>query len=86
MDPENKVSGEIKWAEKATKIHQIYTRQVIKLQAEQAAVISNGRVIGSFNDNETFTQDDFALLERYSLSSYGDKLLEALTKHEGNVC
>lgn len=50
-------------------------------------MISNGRFIGPFNDNETFTQEDFALLERYSLSSYGDKLLEALkkTKNEGNV-
>ncbi|QQP41205.1 Uncharacterized protein FKW44_015496, partial [Caligus rogercresseyi] len=37
-------------------------------------VVVNGRVIGPFEKDESFNSDDFNLLEKFSMSQFGDKL------------
>lgn len=54
----------------------------MSLDDKGQVVIFNGRVIGPFDDNEEFTSEDIALLERYSQSTYGDKLFKYLLKSQ----
>lgn len=58
----------------------IYSQRVLKLKEGERAVIANGRVLGPFDDDETFTEEDFNLLERFSSSSYLEKIIKALSK------
>lgn len=44
------------------------------------AVLCNGRIIGPLDSGEEFTSEDFSLLERFSQSTYGDKLFMKLIK------
>ncbi|XP_067014377.2 UDP-glucose:glycoprotein glucosyltransferase isoform X2 [Anabrus simplex] len=59
-------------------IHKLYCRQVLNSAPGGRAVVTNGRVLGPLEPAEKFTVDDFSLLERYSMNSYGDKILKAL--------
>lgn len=52
------------------------------MNAGHRAVIHNGRIIGPFDDEEEFTDDDFSLLERFAHSTYGDKLFKHLIKSD----
>lgn len=45
-------------------------------------VICNGRLVGSFDDDELFTREDFSLLEKYSYSTYGEKLNKIIDEIE----
>ncbi|XP_058805620.1 UDP-glucose:glycoprotein glucosyltransferase [Phymastichus coffea] len=64
------------------KIHKHYCEHFLNMDVDERAAIFNGRVIGPFDENEEFTSDDFALLERHSQSTYGDKLFEYLLKNQ----
>ncbi|XP_072300712.1 UDP-glucose:glycoprotein glucosyltransferase 2 isoform X2 [Eucyclogobius newberryi] len=48
---------------------QLFCREVLKLSPGERAVISNGRILGPFYEEEEFTVDDFHLLEKITLSS-----------------
>ncbi|GBM24555.1 UDP-glucose:glycoprotein glucosyltransferase 1 [Araneus ventricosus] len=64
--------------EKSLKHHKVFSKKVLKISPGQRAVVINGRVVGPFDENEEFTQEDFHLLEVYSKSLYADKLVSEL--------
>ncbi|XP_033842246.1 UDP-glucose:glycoprotein glucosyltransferase 2 isoform X1 [Periophthalmus magnuspinnatus] len=53
---------------------QLFCQEVLKLSPGQRAVISNGRILGPFNEEEEFTVDDFHLLEKITLSGSAEKV------------
>ncbi|KAM9851238.1 UDP-glucose:glycoprotein glucosyltransferase 2 [Aulostomus maculatus] len=53
---------------------QLFCREVLKLSPGQRAVISNGRILGPFEEQEDFTVEDFQLLEKITLSSSAEKV------------
>ncbi|CAG9768969.1 unnamed protein product [Ceutorhynchus assimilis] len=59
---------------KHLKMFRLYNENVLKLQEGERVVIANGRVLGPLGKKETFSQEDFALLERYSSATYLDKI------------
>jgi hypothetical protein len=72
------------------KVQQLYCRHVLNVPAGGRAIVTNGRILGPLEETEKFTLDDFALLERFSLNSYGDKILQTLRKKtadgvDGNI-
>ncbi|KAM4731815.1 UDP-glucose:glycoprotein glucosyltransferase 2 [Anableps anableps] len=53
---------------------QMFCQDVLKLRPGQRAVISNGRILGPFGEQEEFTVEDFHLLERITLSGSAEKV------------
>ncbi|XP_074551732.1 UDP-glucose:glycoprotein glucosyltransferase 2 isoform X1 [Halichoeres trimaculatus] len=53
---------------------QLFCREVLKLRPGQRAVISNGRVLGPFEEQEEFSVEDFHLLEKITLSGAAEKI------------
>uniref|UniRef100_A0A671VZ49 UDP-glucose glycoprotein glucosyltransferase 2 n=1 Tax=Sparus aurata TaxID=8175 RepID=A0A671VZ49_SPAAU len=53
---------------------QLFCRDVLKLSPGQRAVISNGRILGPFEELEEFTVEDFHLLEKITLSGSAEKV------------
>ncbi|KAM9343363.1 UDP-glucose:glycoprotein glucosyltransferase 2 [Pholidichthys leucotaenia] len=53
---------------------QLFCRDVLKLKPGQRAVISNGRILGPFEEQEEFTVEDFHLLEKIALSGSAEKV------------
>lgn len=64
--------------ELSLKMLRVYCQRVLSLKAGQRAIIANGRVLGPLEDDEIFTIEDFSLLERFTRSSYLDKINSAL--------
>ncbi|XP_041663125.1 UDP-glucose:glycoprotein glucosyltransferase 2 [Cheilinus undulatus] len=54
--------------------HQLFCREVLKLRPGQRAVISNGRILGPFEELEEFSVEDFLLLEKITLSGAAEKV------------
>ncbi|KAL0109124.1 hypothetical protein PUN28_014311 [Cardiocondyla obscurior] len=63
-------------------LHQHYVKSVLNMDLEARAVLCNGRIIGPLDNNEEFTSEDFSLLERFSQSTYGEKLFMKLIKDQ----
>ncbi|XP_041973960.1 UDP-glucose:glycoprotein glucosyltransferase [Aricia agestis] len=63
------------WALKAARV---LCARALRLRGGQRAVVHNARLLGPLH--ETFTVDDFVLLERFSNQVYGDKIFEVLNK------
>lgn len=61
-------------------MHQQYVKTVLNLERGMRAIVCNGRLIGPLDDGEEFTSEDFSLLERFSQSTYDDKLFKKLIK------
>ena len=61
--------------EKDFEIDASYCDSVLGMSRGQHMVILNGRRIGPFDVGERFGEDDFSLLEKYSMSKYGDKMV-----------
>ncbi|XP_040913122.1 UDP-glucose:glycoprotein glucosyltransferase 2 isoform X2 [Toxotes jaculatrix] len=53
---------------------QLFCRDVLKLGPGERAVISNGRILGPFEEQEEFTVGDFHLLEKITLSGSAEKV------------
>jgi UDP-glucose:glycoprotein glucosyltransferase len=66
-------------------VQQLYCRQVLNVPAGARAIVTNGKILGPLEQMEKFTLDDFSLLERYSVNSYGDKILQALKSVDGKT-
>jgi len=62
-------------------VHRIYAARVLKMEAGQAAVLNNGRLVGPLSPAETLEADDFDLLEKLTMSMYGEKLVQAFHNH-----
>lgn len=58
----------------------VYSQRVLNLKESERAVVANGRVLGPLEENESFSIDDFNLLERFSSTVYLEKINNALTK------
>uniref|UniRef100_A0A7N6FDT3 UDP-glucose ceramide glucosyltransferase-like 1 n=1 Tax=Anabas testudineus TaxID=64144 RepID=A0A7N6FDT3_ANATE len=52
----------------------LFCRDVLKLSPGQRAVVSNGRILGPFEEQEEFTVEDFHLLEKITLSGSAEKV------------
>ncbi|XP_026873963.2 UDP-glucose:glycoprotein glucosyltransferase 2 isoform X2 [Electrophorus electricus] len=52
----------------------LFCQEVLKLKAGQRGVVSNGRILGPFEEGEEFSTDDFHLLEKITLSTTADKI------------
>ncbi|XP_067203382.1 UDP-glucose:glycoprotein glucosyltransferase isoform X3 [Linepithema humile] len=63
-------------------LHQHYVTNALNLETGAKAILCNGRVIGPLDNGEEFTSEDFSLLERFSQSTYGDKLFMKLIKDQ----
>lgn len=48
--------------------------------AGTCGLVCNGRVLGPLDPDEKFTNDDFSLLERFTMTAHVDKIYTALTK------
>ncbi|XP_035228299.1 UDP-glucose:glycoprotein glucosyltransferase 1-like [Stegodyphus dumicola] len=64
--------------EKSLDFHKVFCKKILKFSPGQRAVIINGRVIGPFEENEDFAQEDFHLLEVNSNGLFGEKLVSQL--------
>ncbi|XP_056891961.1 UDP-glucose:glycoprotein glucosyltransferase 2 isoform X1 [Takifugu flavidus] len=53
---------------------QMFCQKVLKLSPGQQAVISNGRILGPFEEQEEFTAEDFRLLEKMTLGGCAEKV------------
>ncbi|XP_011150844.1 UDP-glucose:glycoprotein glucosyltransferase isoform X1 [Harpegnathos saltator] len=63
-------------------LHEHYVKNVLNLELGARAILCNGRIIGSLDDDEEFTNEDFSLLERFSQTTYGAKLFMRLLKDQ----
>lgn len=65
-------------------LHQHYVTNALdkSLETGARAILCNGRIIGPLDNDEEFTSEDFSLLERFSQSTYGDKLFMKLIKDQ----
>lgn len=68
--------------ELSLKMLRVYCQRVLNLDAQKRSVIANGRVLGPLEQNEEFTAEDFSLLERYSFTTYGEKIQKVLSKDD----
>ncbi|XP_069558740.1 UDP-glucose:glycoprotein glucosyltransferase 2 [Brachyistius frenatus] len=53
---------------------QLFCQDVLKLSPGQQTVISNGRILGPFEEQEEFTAEDFRLLEKITLSGSAEEV------------
>ncbi|XP_055550572.1 UDP-glucose:glycoprotein glucosyltransferase [Wyeomyia smithii] len=60
------------------KMLRVYCQRVLKVKVSRSSLVANGRVIGPFDDNESFDADDFALLEKFFSLQYTEKIRTAL--------
>ncbi|XP_012274348.1 UDP-glucose:glycoprotein glucosyltransferase isoform X2 [Orussus abietinus] len=74
------VQNQMKEQDLVLAVHRHYARNVLNLESGARAIVCNGRVIGPLDEDEIFTTEDFSLLERFSQSTYGDKLFKNLIK------
>ena len=69
-------------AEKSTDmldIHQIFVKKGLTgFDVGQNGILLNGRIIGPLKSGEHFGVDDFNLLDKFSMSSFGEKLVNTL--------
>lgn len=65
-------------------LHSVFCQRILKIAPGERAVLVNGRVIGPLSSGELFTDNDFQLLEKYSLSSFGQKIAAELNEEIDN--
>ena len=62
--------------------HKLFCRNTLKLKPGQSGILSNGRLIGPFEDGEKFSEEDFHTLELFELSSHGRALIDIVASVE----
>ncbi len=67
--------------EKDFLIEHSFVDSVLEIARGQNMVILNGRPIGPFREGETFGDDDYNLLEKFSMSKFGDKMVNIYYTH-----
>ena len=58
------------------KLHEMVVSRSLDFQPGQRGLLVNGRLIGPLEDEEEFTTDDVALLEKHTMSTAGEKILQ----------
>ena len=70
-------------------IHQSFVKKGLNgFEVGQNGILLNGRIIGPLKSTEHFGADDFNLLDKFSMSSFGEKLVNTLYSNfevKGNV-
>jgi hypothetical protein len=62
-------------------IHSTFCRSALSLKPGQNGVLVNGKLIGPLDKKEHFGADDFNLLEKFTMSQYGEKMLNLYYSH-----
>ena len=78
----SEVNGILSETELHLKMLRVYNQRVLNFKAGQSAVISNGHIFGPLDNTESFTTDDFGLIERLCNHQYGDKIRKLLQTTE----
>lgn len=60
--------------------HSTFLQQGLGLARGARAVIVNGRVLGPLNENESFIEDDFILLDRHLSTTINDRLVRIVSR------
>lgn len=55
-----------------------YAIEALNFEKGQCGVITNGRILGPFEEEEDFLTDDFSLLEQHTLKGSVNKILNIL--------
>lgn len=55
-----------------------YAVQTLNFEKGQCGIITNGRILGPFDEDEDFLTDDFALLEQHTLKGSVNKIRNIL--------
>ncbi|XP_065333723.1 UDP-glucose:glycoprotein glucosyltransferase isoform X1 [Cloeon dipterum] len=71
-------------ADELLKAFSDYCQTVLLIPAGARAVVANGRVLGPLEDDEHFLADDFALLDKFSMTAHTDRLQQAMKKADEN--
>ena len=69
---------DIKENDELFEIHKLLAQNVLAFEQGQNGVLLNGRLIGPLEPEESFGSDDFSLLDKYSMSQFGEKLVNSL--------
>jgi len=77
---QNEVAAQLKNQSSILSFHQHYVKTVLNVDKQAQVILCNGRIIGPLDSDEEFTNEDFSLLERFSQSTYGEKLFMKLIK------
>ncbi|CAH1398887.1 unnamed protein product [Nezara viridula] len=72
------VSPDQEEIETAIQLHRQFSKEILNFDRGVRGIVNNGRLIGPLQAGEDFTVDDFSLLERFSLSTYVDKIYTAI--------
>lgn len=64
-------------------IHSLLCRDVFHFENGQLGLIVNGRILGPLDKDEIFSVEDFNLLERHSLKTFGDKVRKVFEDDTG---
>jgi UDP-glucose:glycoprotein glucosyltransferase len=75
-DSKVKETGEV------VKGHQKFVQNVLGLSPGQNAILSSGRLVGPFGEEDKFVAEDFTTLEMYELGHYGNSLLPHISDLE----
>lgn len=59
-------------------LYSSYAIEALNFVSGQCGIITNGRILGPFDEDEDFLTDDFALLEQHTLKSSVNKILSIL--------
>lgn len=62
-------------------LHQLVVKNILKTDENSFSIIINGKVIKS-SYLEPFVEDDFSLIEKYSMSVYGEKIFQEILKKD----
>lgn len=82
LDGDTSVSEEVKGFLSAAELHlkmlRVYCQRVMKFKSSTSGVIVNGKIFGPLEADETFTVDDFNLLDKINQNQYISKVKGAL--------
>ena len=62
-------------------IHAMFCKKALAMKPGQSAVVVNGKLIGPLDEKEHFGADDFNLLEKFTMSQYGEKMVNLYYSH-----
>ncbi|KAL1514204.1 hypothetical protein ABEB36_003497 [Hypothenemus hampei] len=79
LDIPTEVWSKVASQEMNLKMLRVYCQRVLNLKEGERAVIANGRVLGPLNEDESFTVEDFSLLERFTSATCLDKINKAFS-------
>ena len=62
-------------------VHATFCKSALGMKPGQNAVVVNGKLIGPLDEKEQFGADDFNLLEKFTMSQYGEKMVNLFYSH-----